>query len=280
VLVIGNADTLDFGAVAMFETEIESIAQQLTAALTAPETRHHKGRFMPSIAPAAIIPAVTAVAGMFRTDTEISPVAVTLDSRILTAAVARRVDNAILPGALVGAQVKSKLKDAFDALGTTAEKARVERARLAATDPKDQAKVKLDRLDAALKRYDGFFERVTTADKGVVPVVAASRLSALLAGQPLILRVNAEKAGGTLLKRTNLMTFFGADGVSISAGLVASYELTEPETGKVTASGVVSCRTGITKLKAVQDETWKPSVPRGESAAAPPAAICRTIPST
>jgi hypothetical protein len=275
VVVLGNSDTIDFGSVAMFQTEMIAIAKQLQAARDTPASS--KGRPQIQMAIPAIVPIITSLAGLFRSDTDISAVDVNLDARVLTAAVASHVTHAFIPSARIGAEVSSPLKDQFDALGVLAQLARSERDALAQTEPKGQAKTKLDRLDAALKRYDTFAEQATTADKGVVPLVVASRLSAILATNPLVLRVNAEKSGGTLLKRTNILTFFGADGVSISSGLVASYQMTEPSSGQIAAAGVVTCRTGISKLRAVQDDSWKPIPRPGEITSDPPVAICRAI---
>jgi len=274
VIVLGSTDPLDFGVVAMFQEEMIAIDRQLQEARNTPVSS--KGAQV-EIAPLEAAPIITSVAGLFRSDTDISAVEVNLDARVLTAAVASHVSNAFIPAARIGATVSSPLKDYFDRLAKLAELTRKERDELAITEPKGQAKTKLDRLDAALKRYDTFGQQATTADKGVVPLVAASRLSAMLKDNPLVLRVNAEKSGGTLLKRTNILTFFGADGVSISSGLVASYQLTDPSTGTIAAAGVVTCRTGITKLRAVQNDTWGPVPVGGGTAANPPAAICRTI---
>ena len=278
VIVLGTADPLDFGVVAMFQTEMIAIAKQLQAARDTPTSS--RGQVHTQVAIPAIVPVITSIAGLFRSDTDVSAVEVNLDSRVLTAAVASHVNNAFIPSARIGAEVASPLKDEFDALAILAQLTRKERDDLAITEPKGQAKTKLDRLDAALKRYDAFAQQATTADKGIVPLVAASRLSAMLKDSPLILRVNAEKSGGTLLKRTNILTFFGADGVSISSGLVASYQLTDPLTGTIAAAGVVTCRTGITKLRAVQNDTWGPVPVGGGTAARPPSAICRTIKSS
>lgn len=277
VLVIGGAEVLDFGQVAMIQTEMGAIRQQLTAAMTPPS----RGGFRPTVAlpVTAIIPAL---AGMLRSDTEFAAQDVSLDPRILPTAVAAKLGaTATLFSAKIGANVQSTLLKSFQDLETLALAAQQMHDGLAnkGKDQTEQEKRMVERLAAALKRYDSFSNRVTTAnDKGVVPLAAAARLAQVINDQPLILRVNTEKAGGTTVKRTNLLTFFGADGLSISGGLVASYQLTDPEKGTVRATGVVTCRTALTKLKSVQDASWKP---RGSETddVAPQAqkAVCRSI---
>lgn len=255
VLVIGGAESIDFGQVAMIQTEMSAIQRQLLLAMTAPPSNGKMtGLVLPPVA--AIIPAL---AGMMRSDTEYSAVDVTLDARILPSAVAAKLgENVTLFSAKVGANSESKLLSDFDKLGTLAGNAQILHDVIAGNkDATDQEKGMVPRLAAALKRYDAFFNRVTTGtDKGV-PLAGAARLAQMIETKPLILRVNIEKVGGTTVKRTNLLTFFGADGLSISGGLVASYQLTEPESGRVEATGVVICRTALTKLKSVQDSTWK-----------------------
>jgi len=189
VIVLGSTDNVDFGAVAMFDTEMDAIMEQLQDAREAPE---RGGPIIEMIAVPAAVPALISLAGLFRSDTDISPVDVSIDARVLTAAVARRVNNAFVFTALVTGKVKSPLKDKFDELGDLAKKTRKERNELAQSNPKSK---KLELMDAALKRHDDFAKLATTADKGVVPLVAASRLSAMLADNPLVLRVKPKNQG-------------------------------------------------------------------------------------
>ena len=270
VLVLGVSDTVDFSQVAMIQTEMHAIQRQLAEA-----AKPEKNITEMVIPPTAIIPAL---AGLLRSDVEITGTDVSFDARVLPGAVAAHLgSNAKLLSAAVGANTKSTLLQDFDQLCLQAAAARGMHDEIADKDkPTPAEKRKLARLKAALDRFDDFYARVTKAnDKGVVPLAAAARLAQLAASKPLVLRVITEKAGGTTVKRTNLLTFFGADPVSISGGLVASYQLSDPELGVVTASGVVTCRTAITKLGKVQDGSWKPSgqTPGPDG----PKAICQAV---
>lgn len=285
VIVLAGTESVDFSQVAMIEQEIAAIREQLEIALGTPMNvgKAPGDRFISQSSMGSIVPWITGLAGLLRSNTELTGVDVTIAPRVLAAAVAARLPNrAVLPSEAVGANIDGPLMTEFRGLQTVAQKARRELDALAGGSGNP---VKVARLEAALQRYDEFFERVTKADKGVVPIVATARLSNMLEGGALLLRVNTDKAGGTVVKRTNILTFFGADGVRISGGLVASYQLTDPDSGSVKRAGVVTCRTALTTLKRVQDTTWKPSPRRSSEPGSPsgqgqppePVAICRTI---
>lgn len=295
VIVLGGTDTVDFSQVAMISREIATIRAQFEQALkwpTKPGKPPKKGQEVQEMF--AIPPAIgtatsvlTGLAGLLRSDVELTGVDVTIPPRILAAAVAAKLGTrAFLPTEAVGLPANSSLITEFDGLteqAAKARKAKEELAKVKKPSPSEQTKLAL--LNAALEHYDQFFKRVTTGnDKGVVPIVEAARLAKMLENHPIVLRVNTDKAGGTVLKRTNIMTFFGADGVRISGGLVASFQATKPDDGSVVAAGVVTCRTALTTLRSVQDTTWKPARPQlaepyppGANPIEGPTAICRTI---
>jgi hypothetical protein len=285
VIVLAGTESVDFSQVAMIEQEMAAIREQLEIALDTPMNVGNTpdDRFISQSSTGSIIPWITGLAGVLRSNTELTGVDVTIAPRVLAAAVAAKLPNrAVLPSESVGARIDGALMTEFRGLQGVAKEARKQHDALAGGSGNP---LKVARLEAALQRYDEFFERVTKADKGAVPIVAAARLSNMLEGGALLLRVNTDKAGGTVVKRTNILTFFGADGVRISGGLVASYQLTDPNSGSVKGAGMVTCRTALTTLKRVQDTTWKPS-PRqsselnsqsGQIRPPEPVAICRTI---
>ena len=82
-----------------------------------------------------------------------------------------------------------------------------------------------------------------------MPLATAARMDALMALKPHILTIKTEKAGGTLLKRTNLVTALGGETAFVSGGLVTSYRLVNPVDGRVLNAGVLVCRTALTSSK-------------------------------
>ena len=59
---------------------------------------------------------------------------------------------------------------------------------------------------------------------------------------PLILRTTIEQQGGTSITRSGILYTLGFPGAAqISAGLIASYRLVEPDTGQAKAAGFVLC---------------------------------------
>ena len=184
---------------------------------------------------------------------------------LLAAAVANRLDHAFLPSAAIAGEHDAKLIRSFKNLMDAADEAQEK----AAADEQDE-------LKALLARYDSLTTRLLTPDKaGVAPLAFAARLQKLLQGDPYVLRVNTEKAGGTLLKRTNVVTAFGGESVFVSGGLVSSYQLTDPRTGEMIGAGVVTCRTTLTSLKRVQNASWQAQASiRTTDGRLEPAAIC------
>jgi hypothetical protein len=109
------------------------------------------------------------------------------------------------------------------------------------------------RYAAAVARFDLFFANVTAADaNGKVPLAVAARLEKLLETSPFLLRVYVEKAGGSVVTRKNIWTFFWADPVRVSGGLVASYVITDPNDSRVLAADVIISRTRVAKMSEIQ----------------------------
>lgn len=68
-------------------------------------------------------------------------------------------------------------------------------------------------------------------------------LEGLLAGggAPQVLRVDVEKAGGSLINRSNIFTQLGFNGLTISGGMIVTYRLVDPASGTVRLSNTLIC---------------------------------------
>ena len=202
------------------------------------------------------VAAISAVAGLFRSETEVSAVDhPAISHRVLATAVAARMPGrAIFPGARNGALPQGSKPAVVLSLMTLTEDR--DRALAAATSPPQGAALPpetAERIKAAVTRFDAFFARVTTPDSaGIVPLAHAAQLEQMTAGNGLALRVYVEKAGGSLVNYKNIKTFIGFDPVRVSGGLVASYAVTDPTDGRVLAAGVLDCRTKQGKLRDIQ----------------------------
>jgi len=68
----------------------------------------------------------------------------------------------------------------------------------------------------------------------------------------LVLAIDAD--GASLVKRSNLVTMFGAESTTVSSGIVVSYEFYEPQSGGIgalKAAGVLSCVSGAVGIRAM-----------------------------
>jgi hypothetical protein len=82
-------------------------------------------------------------------------------------------------------------------------------------------------------------------------------MESLLEGKPFILRVHVDKAGGSLVHRTNIGTFLGVDPLRVTGGLIASYDVTDPSSGRVAYTDILVCRTSLSRLRPIHDASWK-----------------------
>jgi hypothetical protein len=245
ILVVTGDEQLEFGQAAMMKTEITTLTHRLKSACGCGE--QVRALASPALAIAG------AIVGLLKSDVQLDAVEQSVDAKLLAAAVAARLPDAAIPSAAIAGDGGGELIGLFNRLVSIAEQAREKYDKLPQAE-----KEKATRLKSALDYYDKFYDRVTTAnDKGVVPIVLAARLHKLIENDPYVLRVNTEKAGGTLLKRTNVVTALGGESVFISGGLVSSYQLTDPTDGRMVRAGVITCRTTLTSLKRVQNASWR-----------------------
>lgn len=70
----------------------------------------------------------------------------------------------------------------------------------------------------------------------------------------LVLAIDAD--GASMVKRSNLVTMFGAESTTVSSGIVVSYEFYEPQSGGIgslKAAGVLSCVSGAVGIRAMHN---------------------------
>lgn len=202
------------------------------------------------------IAAIGALAGLLKTDTEISGIDVNMGDQMLISAVGRRLKDrarVIIPSAAIAPPNDGALLNQWRTLASKQAEAKECRVNFAKNTQTAWVKKKLAALDAAIARVDALDARVTKPDdKGRIPLAQAIRYDALLSDEPQVLRVHVEKAGGSILKRANLFTALGAPAVGITGGLIVEHNLTDPRTGELVTSGDTVCRTALTNLGDVQ----------------------------
>lgn len=260
IIVLAGDEAIDFGRIGALEVEMNALDTMFTHLGFGPAASSEAGGGAP-----AVIAAISAAAGLLRSNTTVTPVDLqALSHRALATAVAGRLGaDAILPSAAIGSipepqasALLRKLNELFD------RRLRVQQARdaIVLRDPTKPTQRHKD-LTAALARFDTFAARVTTPDSnGAVPIVQAVRLESILGQGSRILRVHLDRVGGSLINRTNLLTTLGiADPVRVSGGLVASYTLTDPANGSVVKAGMITCRTTTARLRSVQRGVWSAS---------------------
>jgi hypothetical protein len=250
-VVLAGDERLDLSELAAMRAEIRG----LEAAFEPVRPRGAEGEYheLTAAALAGPIAAIGAIGGLLRSDTSLAPVdhSASLTHRVLATAVAGKLaGRTILPAEITGAGVDPSpaIVEQIVRLG----RARGEAAAWVKALPEDRA-ADGERMRAAIARCDAFLTRVTMPDAtGSVPAVRAARLEQLAEAGALVLRLHVEKAGGTLITRKNLWTFFGADPVRVSGALVVSYRLVDPADGRVILADVLNFRTRLATLSEIQ----------------------------
>jgi hypothetical protein len=200
--------------------------------------------------------AVGALVGLLKSDTDISGMDIAMGDGMLVAAVGDRLTRhgrVILPSAAIAPPTTGALANAWQSLITAQTEAKSCRERFAKNKPTPWVKKKLAALDAAIAAVAALEGKVTKADeRGRIPLAQAIRYDALMESEPQVLRVHVEKAGGSVVKHSNLFTALGVPAVDISGGLIVTHRLTQPRSGELVSSGVHVCRSAVTSLQAVQ----------------------------
>lgn len=267
IVVLAGDEALDFGRIGALDAEMDAISEVFRqVGYPAPEVQSMEAG---GVSATAVIAAVTAAAGLLRSNTEVTALDLSaLSNRTLATAVAGQLGNrAVLPSAAIGTVTepptssgpwtgKTLMQKLNDLVGRR-RSIQAERDAIVLPDPTKPTQRYKD-LTAALARFDAFAARVTTADaNGAVPIVQAVRLEALWRQHPRVLRLYVDKAGGSLINRTNLLTTLAfSDPVRVSGGLIASFTLTDPATGGVLGADILTCRTTTSRLRSVQRGIW------------------------
>lgn len=220
--------------------------------------------------PETITAAVTAAAKLFGQETSVAPLAFETTDLLLMRAVAAKAQGKVYrPDTLLAVTKDNRLIAAFDKLRTIL----LEAEDLKRADPINENKSDdWAALQAAIGSANSLVNQLTTAADGKSPpLFVSARHAELLSGDRKIATIHLDYSGGSAVTRKNLWTFFGADPLRVSGGLIASYTLSDPATGQVSVSGVVACRTTFTSLRRVQGENW------GRPPANSEKPLCRTI---
>lgn len=257
ILLLGGDDALVLDTAEDLRTRITTASDALATAT--PKFCRDQGPATSGSQQGGAVPlaAIGALAGLLKTDTEISGVDVPVANRMLVAATGRRLVGSgatvRLPSAAVAPDSDSPLAAAWGRLLADRDAAKACRPRFAAQGGTAWIKKTLAALDQQTAVVDAMQAEETKADdKGIMPLARAIHVDTLLRGDPRVLRVSVEKGGGSILKRANVWTALGAPAIGISGGLVVSYTLTEPTTGAFLAGGALVCRTALTNMRDVQ----------------------------
>jgi hypothetical protein len=153
--------------------------------------------------------------------------------------------RAILAPLIIAVGARADELAASLASETNAEKKRtMEQSRAEAT-------ALLSSLKSASALVDGWYTALSAVDgKGVAAVVNVTREKAIadaLQGGALLLLVKVEKAGGALMTKKNLWTFFGEMPIYHMGGAAVSFTAIGGADGLVKAAGVVPIHGGFVK---------------------------------
>lgn len=259
IVLLDGDDVLDLRVDQLLKSDVDVLVQAHRKAGVAVKCRALAGDGAGAALALPIAPLVGAVLSLVKTDTTISGFALeTPDDALLNAIAGSKADTYILPADLVATGTAGPSLTAVKELAGLSEAARTCRANMASAANSEAEKKavapSLATLDALATRTQGFLDAVSERKDG-----KSSRLeNAMIADVLLpninttsVLRVHAEKVGGSILKRSNLFTMLGAPAIGITGGAVISWRLSSPVTGRSLAGGILVCRTKLTNMNAI-----------------------------
>lgn len=259
VIVVGGDDALDLSLPIALDLQMTAVTEDANALAAAACRKAPSESASASLFAAGTLAIVGGIVNALKVDTEISGLTVETSDRAFVNAVASNLTKGVVLSEAVQARDLDSTKIYAD--WTKLRQARAgllgcnnQLVRAKKTEAEAEAAAEVAaKVQASIGQIDAFASAVTKTEAGGNMLVRAAILEGVTKSNPRVLRVAAEHAGGSLIKRKNLWTMFGANGVSLTSGLVASYRLTNPDSGKVERSGLLVCRTAHTSLNAVQN---------------------------
>lgn len=222
------------------------------------------------------------IAGALRSDVSLQTLTATaIDSRMLADAVAAAMNKdgrvAHIYGGSPGIKVSkpdlsgldnqdawiasTRIADKYAWLLTMRELARPQSSNQAeAPAARDMRKANFEALTKWTDTFDTFDTRVTKAgDDGTTPLGRAIKADLIDNSVKSVVRVDVEIAGGSLKNSKNLLTFFGADPLRVTGGVLASFRLYESDNQGtwLTKWQVWSCASEEMRLKRVPSAGFK-----------------------
>ena len=258
IVVLAGNEVFDLNSATTMLARINYHAEVLHQAMPGPG----KNGGIKFVDPGTLIGLVSAAAGLFGNDTKVSGVDLPeLNDAMLANAVAGQLTPcAILPSAGGGianfkdSSIATSLKDLV--------KLRNQAAALLEQIPTKKAspaqKADAAKLTAAINEFDLFYKAINTPEAdGKSALIRAILVDSVTSKpKPLLLRVTINRSGGTITNSKNITTFFGADPVRVSGGLIASYTLVDANSGAVVTAGTMACQTAQARLRDVQSGNW------------------------
>ncbi len=300
-ILLAGDERLDFAQVGMLLAQMDAIKQLFDRVPDVPVrpagprsgTRFYSrqlpdsGQFAEmAFSPALVTGAISAAAGLLRSDVEINSVDTTaISDDMLVAAVASRVgDRAILQSALIGVVEPcasgasaddiclpplprlprtqdewqaGRLLHRFEWLAQWRNATNSAIDRIPAQNQTAAEQHYLAVANEAVARFDTFFTAVTTpGDDGTVPIARAAQLDILRRRAARVVRIYVSQHSGSVIKTTNLLTTLGADPIRVSGALLVRYDILDP--GRGTARSVsLTCQTALVRLSSVQRWDWR-----------------------
>ena len=250
VVPLGENQLLDFRLYTQTQNRIMAIKSRLDAFPRndgCDFARSRPGGVRPAAVPPNLIP--QAIVGAIKTDTEVSGIDVEPgEQAVINAIVAQSIDPTkwLLPSEIAFGPDNSQLMSNVDDI--------VKKAL-----PYSSGKCPNNKeLTARATEIMAAVNILTTGgEKGAPSMLEAAVFleSTFLNGAKpediAVLRIGVEKAGGTLVNKSNIWTSLGFNGLTISGGLIVTFRLVDPKKGTSSISGSLVCTTPARSFKQI-----------------------------
>ncbi len=267
-LIIAGANELNFNLPIVLQAELESLESRFKSipGVRVPMVPRDGGEVQ-GAGLAAVLPFVTALSGLLGTETSVTGVDVGVDDKQIAVALAGRLSGSGKtvrlyhhdPGRLSLADLKDSvtgkqiavLKQLRDSAMSTRKSISPKRNQTASQ------KTIVAKIDSIVADFDSLYGQITKrGDDGYSTYIKAVLLGSYNTKGTKIVRVKANKSGGSLIHSKNIWTTFGVDPLKASGGLIVSYSMVNTN-GDIEFAGQLACRTSLASLRKIQSGKWK-----------------------
>lgn len=287
-LVLTGAARVDFNLPVILMAELQSVKYQfgqIPGIIQCPTADSQRALPDGAIAGGGIgaaVSVITALSGLLGTETTVTGFNVGVEDNQLATALAGELVSSAANVRLYHHDIgrlsldqlnKSDINKKIGCLQSLRQSAAdIRKKKAAKKKQSDSDKAALAQIDVIAARFDTLYTQIAKrGDDGYSTFAKAVLFNQYTdeINDYKVVRVKADKSGGSLVHNKNIWTTFGIDPLKVSGGLLVSYSVIN-RSGNVEKAGRLACQTSLASLRKIQSGKWRNSIDEGRGIA-----VCR-----